>query len=262
MIWFIIMLFTVVFGQTANLDFDMKQVGTRLAWANRHADVRALAQAIDRYQTLKGHYPASLTALVNEPGFESLNHHLRPDVHYRLATGLGSPIVFDRAALVAWRGDRVANTQQTIDDNGCGAGDFTTGSDWCPADTALYAVFETRDHVNTDKQTLRLSLDRTISKFLVAYDGSFPDGSGSMTSGSAESLPYLAGYVGSSANCRGEFYVETTLLNCQDLFTPWGEPVMYNLLDNNRIALVGATPHQEIVNGVKRPIYIAQDITL
>ena len=262
MIWLIIMMFTVLLGQSDNLDFDMKEIGARLGWANRHADVRELALAIDRYQKLKGHYPTSLSNLSNEKGFENIKHHIRPDVRYRLEKNLGTSIVFDRAALVAWRGDKVGNAKQDIDKNGCGTGDFKTNGRWCPKDTALYAVFETRDFVNQDKTRLRLSLDKTISKFIVAYKGGFPNENGNLPEGSARTLPILAGYIGSAADCKGEFHVEKTLLNCQDLFTPWGEPIMYNLIEKNRIALVGATPHKQIINGVRQPIYIAQDIKI
>lgn len=257
MIWFIIALITVVFNQTTNLDSELKQIGTSLSWANRHADVRELALAIDQYRKLTGQYPPSLSALANEKGFEHTPHLIRPDLQYRVENGIGTSIVFDRAALVAWRGDRVANAQQSIDKNGCGSGDFKTNGEWCPENAALFSVFETRSYVNQDKIKLRLSLDKTVAKFINGFDKKFPT-----AAGNAQTLARLTNYLGSAKNCSGPFYVGSTLLTCQDLFTPWGEDVMYNRLSDTRIALVGEIPHKEIVGGTKRTIHLAQDISL
>lgn len=257
MIWFIIALIAVVFNQTTNIDSELKQIGTSLSWANRYADVHELALAIDQYQVLTGQYPPSLNALTSEKGFEHTQRLIRPDVQYRVEKGIGTSIVFDRAALVAWRGDRVANAQQGIGQNGCGSGDFKTSDEWCPKDAALFSVFETRTQVNKDKIKLRLSLDKTISKFISGFDSKFP-----AAAGNAQTLANLTNYLGSAKNCSGPFYIESTLLTCQDLFTPWGEHVMYNRLSDKRIALVGAIPHKEIVGNTKRTIYLAQDISL
>jgi len=219
----------------------------------RRMSVTALANEIDRYRRRYNAYPASLTALVTTPGFEHARAHITiPGLNYAMAGPFSDGTWQYTRAAVAGIDVRRTDAAIFFTGNTCGSGSFSTARDWCGAsDVATWYKSELRNFYIGYMNNGRTQLDTTLNKFIGTWNtnGKFP--AGSLSVGGHASLASLVGYAGNAANCSGMFNFSGIPLGCEDLYTPWGAPVVYNYIaggqigipDTNYIALLAVTPN-------------------
>jgi len=214
------------------------------------ASTAQLSVDLQNYRRQSGGYPASLTSMAQTAGFEHLRGEIAPWHSYQLATGLNdSRFLFDRAAILAGTKAKYSNISDFLAANSCGTGGFTVATSWCPtANVRLTAASqESRADVAGEIAAQRLRMVRTLQRLSVFYNAyrTFPAGDYAGTAislGTTYSLPAIAGFSGTAANCGGTFQISFLPLGCDDLFDVWGGPVNYRLVSTGNVQLIASAP--------------------
>lgn len=228
-------------------------------WQGRDIAVRQASAEVDRYYAETGSIPASLAALSISPGFEHIKGVLRPWQEMAVSSTLNDGVwQFKRVSVYTQdptKGQQAANYLASSN-NGCGAGDFASGADWCGSKSSIWWRLETREIIPMQITAQRIRQNRLLQKFGNFYskNSAFPNpGAASAT------LAATVGYAGTATNCTGTFQWQGVPLDCSDLYSVWGTPVTYNLLSTKHIGLISATP---IVNAAGTPLYVSSDFSL
>lgn len=228
-------------------------------WQSRDIAVRQASAEVDRYIAETGNIPASLSALSGSAGFEHLKGVLKPWQEMAVSNTLNDGVWQYKRAVVYTQDPtkgRQAVDYLVASNNGCGAGDFTSGADWCGSKDSIWWRFETREVFPMQMAAQRARQNRLLQKFGNYYstNSAFPNpGAPSAT------LASTVGYAGSATNCAGTFQWQGVPLDCSDLYSVWGTPVTYNLLSTKHIALIAATP---VVIAAGTSMYISSDFSL
>jgi len=214
----------------------------------RKQSLQALALEIERFRRNTGQYPISLEVLAATAGFEQDRDLITtPGISYALTTVSDSVWNFNRAMVA---GVDLTHTTSTayLATNSCGTGNFSSASDWCGSkQLSDWYKTESRRYFMSETTAARSRLNQTLLKFAASWNanGSFP--AGSLSAGGAKKLNELVTAVGTSTSvtastCTGVFTLANIPLDCGDLFTSWGSPIMYNYISSSYIALVAETP--------------------
>lgn len=211
--------------------------------AGRYESVQRLANEIERYRAQSGQYPTSLSVMAATPGFEHTKGFIStPGIGYSVTAVADSVWSFNRA-MVAGIDNLHTTLPALLLSNSCGTGDFSVASDWCagPQFSDWYKT-EDRSVILQEITQARTRLNQTTMKFVAAWNAarSFP--AGSLSAGGSASLASLVGTTMTADSCTGTYIFAGIPLECGDLFSLWGGPVMYNYRNPKYIALMVDTP--------------------
>jgi hypothetical protein len=213
---------------------------------SRRQAVSVLAREMARYRYKLGSYPASLSALSTQPGFEHTRALIAvPGLGYALAGPISDGTwTYYRAGLAA------INLQQYDfasfwNSNTCASGSFSTAQDWCGVnDMATWFKSETRSfYLDNVSRARRRIYRKTLVKFISYFNANAQFPAGTLSTGGYSTLAAQAGYNGSAANCSGVYQFAGIPIDCDDMFTPWGSPVAYNYIGTTYISIAFTTPN-------------------
>lgn len=244
------------FGNLITVRDNQRQEGLA---ATRHARTIALAKMVQRYIDEKnGIAPTSITAMAATAGFEDASqfqnsagpHGEGPFLAtYSMDNGVNTyqrVIVYD----TPMDGSISAADYLSPAFNKCGATSAGQFGDWCGDDSGSWWIGETLNRIPDELSKERLQQQQTLQKFAKVYSvvvinrQVFPDpGTGD---GSAVTLiSQLSGYTMTAATCAGTWVWKNVPLTCDDLYTVWGTPRVYNYKNEDFISLYAEAPWKE-----------------
>lgn len=238
---------------------------------SRHTRTILLAQLVNRYLDERGGIPpASLTALAATPGYESARQFLNASgphgegpflAVYPLNNGTNT---YNRVIVYnpPFDGSISATDYLLASKNACGATDASALGNWCGDPKGSYWSVDTLSRISAEVARERTQQQITLKKFAAFYSATYlspiatyPDpGSGNDSAVTLISL--LTGYSLTANTCTGVWNWQGIPLGCEDLYTIWGTPRVYNFKTANWISLYAEAPWQE--SG--QPIVVASQL--
>lgn len=234
----------------------------------RHNRTITVAQLVNRYMDETGGTPpVSLAALAATPGYAEAHQYVSGTeqgdgpflVTYALNDGINN---YKRVIVYSTPLDGSISPADylTAANNACGATAASAAGAWCGNPTGSYWTVDTRSRMSLELARERTQQQLTLAKFAQAYwhyqiNGAFPDPGGG--NGSAATLiSKLTGYTLTAATCTGVWVWATVPLTCDDLYSVWGTPRVYNYINNEFISLYVESPWNE-GSGPTVPIVVA-----
>jgi hypothetical protein len=205
-----------------------------------------MAEGLAAYRAEKGTMPASLDALIAEPGFEYLGSYRNQWMGYAVSGTLTDGTwQFERAAM--WTARRKDGGATYATENECGTGDVYTAQSWCGAKDGTWFRVESReffpDEITQEKVRQRRTL-QLLADYWTAKQ-SFPrvgNNGVTLASGQLAPLPALVGYTGTAATCSGVYTWMGIPFDCGALFDVWGSPVGYQYQNDAYVILASEAP--------------------
>lgn len=245
---------------------------------SRHTRTIALAQLVNRYLDERGGTaPVSLTALAATPGFQEANQfQLSAGPHgdgpflavFPMTNGTNT---YSRIIVYMppYDGSISAADYLLAANNACGTTAASQAGAWCGDPKGSYWITDTIDRIAIELSRERTQQQQTLKKFAQIYSTNqiYPNpGTGNASALTLISL--LPGYSATAATCTGVWKAQIGVagcttkgakgpltcteqwqaipLTCEDLYTIWGTPRVYNFLEKDRIALYAEAPWKDI----------------
>lgn len=238
---------------------------------NRHTRTILLADLVSRYLDEKGGIPpADLATLAATPGFEEAAQFLNtagphgngPFLYTVALTSGGNS--YHRIIAYSPPPDGSINATEYLEaaNNQCGATAASNAAAWCGHPKGSWYHTETLAHIPGDLNREREQQQQTLQKFAKFYSvlntQAFPimAAPNNVNDSAATLISQLTGYTYTATTCTGVWNWQTIPLTCEDLYTVWGTPRVYNFKTDQYIALYAEAPWQQ--NGL--PIIVASQL--
>lgn len=245
----------------------------------RHNRTIALAQLVNRYLDERGGVlPANLTltTLAATPGYEDARQYLpisgpQADGPYLAVYPMNDGANTYKRVIVynpPFDGSIDPADYLLAANNACGTTNASQPGNWCGNPKGSYWMTDTLSRISSEVARERAQQQHTLNKFAKVYSLNqiYPNpGSGN---GSAVTLiSLLSGYTMTAATCTGVWTAtvipasckdnsasgamactkqwQTIPFTCDDLYTIWGTPRVYNYVTKDLIALYAEAPWQE-----------------
>lgn len=256
---FFFMLFLASTTQLETIRDDARQ--EHLA-ESRHSRTIKLAELVARYLEEKGGTPpADLATLAATPGFTQAQQFLNTGPHGDgpfLAVYPGLPKgenTYTRVIVYTppQDGSISATDYLTASFNNCGTTAAGNPATWCGNPTGSWWMTETHTRITGELSRERAQQQQTLQKFAKAYNvilagqQVFPELSTPGDNQVASLISQLTGYNGltTAATCTGVWTWQNIPLTCEDLYTVWGTPRLYNYKTAEHIVLYAEAPWKE-----------------
>lgn len=226
---------------------------------SRYTRTTEFAQLVKRYlDERNGVPPANIASLVATPGFEDASQYLNSSGPHgegpflfvvpltRNGNSFHRVIVYDTPI-----DNSISATDylsQTF--NKCGSTSASQVGDWCGDPQGVWWMTETLDRIPDELAKERLQQQQTLQKFAKAYSfvdvnrQVFPD-PGLGNDSAVTLISRLTSYNLTATTCAGTWMWQKVPLSCEDLYTIWGEPRIYNYKNEDQIALYAESPWNE-----------------
>ncbi|MEB8288031.1 hypothetical protein OKT24_19945 [Aeromonas veronii] len=257
MAWLFMMLLTLVVAIGGTQNHFLASYRANLFWKNRYFTFEEIAKINER-SILEG---VAINQAAPDYWIAQKNSASYMDFRTSSFDMTDGDIRFKRTVLYAPRGDRYTNPSSIdiLDANSCGVGSASVALKWCGDKNILWYKSDSRDYIDQQYSTIRIDLDRTLSKLIKTFKGSRFQ----LDALSVGQVIYLRQFGSPSQQnadtCTGEINIGGVPLNCRDIFTFNGQQVGLFVEKQNRLILFADS-------GVRRangsPIFLGQDVTL
>lgn len=251
----VIALFTWFMWAVTSVEDTASNAQDHYAAKVRRARTEGLAEAINQYINETGSSPATLAALVSQPGYTHTRQY-QPDsgphsngpYYYTASITDAAGTTYNRvvAYLPPQDNSLTATTYLDAANNTCGGTAPNTDNPWCGNTSGIYWHRDTRDQMDAQLVEERTQQITTLKKFAAHYskNQSYPDpGTGLNTA--VTLISRLTGYGLTATTCAGIWNWSGIPLGCEDLYTRWGTPRVYNYIATKWIALYAEAPYYE-----------------
>lgn len=262
----VVFLFTLFLASQSRLEMAADNARQEKLAETRHNRTIELAQLVNRFIDERGGVPpASLTALAATPGYENARQFLNVSgphgegpflAVYALNNGTNS---YHRVIVYSppFDGSITTTDYLAAANNACGGTAPSSISPWCGNPKGSYWTIDTLSRISTEVARERMQQQQTLKKFAAVFsvDQAYPD-TGSGDGSAATLISLLSGYTLTASTCTGVWNWQGIPLSCEDLYTIWGTPRVYNYLTSKWIALYSEAPWLESA----QPIAIASQL--
>lgn len=227
---------------------------------SRHDRTIKLAELVSRYLDEKKRIPpASLTALAATPGFEEARQYLNDSgpqgdgpflESYLLNNGVN-----DYNRVIVYNppidGSISAINYLAASYNSCGTTAPSDKAVWCGDPSGSWWMTETLSHIPDELSRERAQQQQTLQKFakiysvIIANKQVFPEPTPGGNDSAVTLISQLTSYGFNANNCKGVWLWKGVPLTCEDLYTVWGTPRIYNYKTEDYIALYAEAPWRE-----------------
>ncbi len=289
----IIAVFFFVFFMTSAAQLETANDAARqtdLA-ATRHSRTVGLAKLVNRYLDEKGGMaPVSLDALIATPGYaEAYQYKIAAGPHgdgpflavFPITRGSNT---FSRVIVYMppYDGSISAADYLLAAHNACGTTNASADGPWCGNTKGSYWITDTIDRLSLELSHERLQQQTTLKKFAQIYSTYqiYPN-PGAGDGSAVRLIDLISGYSATAATCTGIWKAQVVTagcstynaksvpmscsaqwadlpLTCEDLYSIWGTPRVYNFLSKDRIALHVEAPWIEETGG--KPYIVASQL--
>lgn len=226
-------------------------------------DLQNLNDSVNLYFLEYAQYPSTLNVLNVQSGYEFNKTSVNNSIGYSTGTNLTDSVwTFSRSVFFQYN-PQIDETPSSVSAiNTCGSGTVSSAANWCGSPYRFIVRNESREFFNQQLIQQRVRQQRLMQKFAAYFNDLqyFPNKDQSNTAlvvGQTYSLSTLTGYIGSAANCSGNYTWRGIPIDCNDMFDLWGNNVAYSYLSNTHIALVSASP---VKNSSGVAITVATDL--
>lgn len=240
--------------------------------ASRAMQTKFIAEQLELYFVEHHVFPLSTSDLANTPGYEQVRSMVQqPWQGYSISPMLNDGVwQYQRMVFFSTDPRRGIQSAQYLANNACGTGNFNSSQSWCGSHDSRWFRRETKERYHEQIMTQRVRMYHTLQKFSHYYNavrnnapGHFPnkevDEVTALPAGSMRLLAELANYSGSANNCNGTYTYVGIPIDCGDMYDLWGQPISYQFLSDNHIALTSESP---IINSSGTPVIIAAEYDL
>lgn len=268
---FVTFLFALYIAASVRLETGRDNTRQEYQAEARHSRTILLADQISRYLDEKGGIPpATLAALAATPGFEETAQFLNtsgphgngPYLYSIALTSNGN--TYNRVIVYAPPPDGSIDATEYLQatNNACGATGADDPSAWCGNPKGSWWKTETLARIpgelNREREQQQQTLQKIAKYYSVLTNQEFPklDAPNNVNDSAATLISQLTGYAYTAATCAGVWNWHDIPLTCEDLYTIWGTPRVYNYKTDQYIALYAEAPWLESA----QPIIVASQL--
>jgi hypothetical protein len=270
------MLFALFLAGAARLESNRVNASRENMAMSHHVRTTQLAHLVSRYLDERGGVPPTdLAALAATPGYEEARQFLNesgphgegPFLYVAALNSSGN--TYHRVIVYKppFDGSITADDYILGSFNKCGTTAANELGPWCGDPQGSWWMTETLSRIPDEISRERLQQQQTLQKFAKVYSSVvvvssqlkqvFPD-PGLGNDSAVTLISRLTGYnnATTAATCFGTWVWQNVPLTCDDLYTVWGTPRIYNYKNEDFISLYAEAPWKE--DGL--PIVVASQL--